>query len=160
MPASSPDSCIAVQLAGRASSHPSSLSTLGRALQRLPCLLSPTPPCCACRGDPGLKSEFATRLAGSADLYHKNQRKPFHSVNFIIAHDGFTLADFVSYNEKHNDQNGEDNREAPPRRCWCSRGPLRHRRSCSTPAPSLTGMPPSQRLLPGLCSHVVPSCSR
>jgi isoamylase len=64
-----------------------------------------------CRGDAGLKSEFATRLAGSADLYHTNKRKPFHSINFIVAHDGFTLADQVSYNEKHNEANGEGNRE-------------------------------------------------
>ncbi|KAI3438769.1 hypothetical protein D9Q98_001187 [Chlorella vulgaris] len=63
------------------------------------------------RGDPGLKSEFATRLAGSADLYNNHNRKPYHSINFIIAHDGFTLADMVSYNEKHNSANGEDNRD-------------------------------------------------
>ena len=53
-----------------------------------------------------MKSAFATRLAGSADLYHTNQRKPYHSINFIIAHDGFTLADLVAYNEKPN---GEQN---------------------------------------------------
>ncbi len=64
-----------------------------------------------CRGDGGLKSEFATRLAGSADLYNTNKRKPYHSINFVIAHDGFTLADLVAYNEKHNDVNGEGNRE-------------------------------------------------
>lgn len=58
-----------------------------------------------------MKSEFATRLAGSADLYHTNKRKPYHSINFVIAHDGFTLADLVAYNEKHNDFNGEGNRE-------------------------------------------------
>ncbi|EFN57533.1 hypothetical protein CHLNCDRAFT_34754 [Chlorella variabilis] len=63
------------------------------------------------RGDAGLKSEFATRLAGSADLYHTHNRKPFHSVNFVIAHDGFTLADMVAYNDKHNDANGEQNRD-------------------------------------------------
>lgn len=63
------------------------------------------------RGDPGLKSAFATRLAGSEDLYRPSGRKPHHSVNFVIAHDGFTLADLVSYNEKHNDANGEGNRD-------------------------------------------------
>lgn len=63
------------------------------------------------RGDGGLKSEFATRLAGSADLYHTNKRKPYHSINFVIAHDGFTLADLVAYNEKHNAANGEGNRD-------------------------------------------------
>jgi isoamylase len=80
----------------------------------LPCL-TPFPSlsihCPSPRGDPGLKSEFATRLAGSADLYNNHNRKPYHSINFIIAHDGFTLADMVSYNEKHNSANGEDNRE-------------------------------------------------
>lgn len=63
------------------------------------------------RGDAGMKPGFATRLAGSADLYHVNDRKPWHSINFIIAHDGFTLRDLVSYNEKHNDANGEGNRD-------------------------------------------------
>jgi len=59
----------------------------------------------------GNKSAFATRLAGSADLYHTNNRKPFHSLNFVIAHDGFTLADLVSYNGKHNGANGEGGRD-------------------------------------------------
>eukprot|EP00271_Cylindrocystis_brebissonii_P008495 TRINITY_DN22865_c0_g1_i1.p1 TRINITY_DN22865_c0_g1~~TRINITY_DN22865_c0_g1_i1.p1 ORF type:complete len:905 (-),score=151.06 TRINITY_DN22865_c0_g1_i1:636-3305(-) len=59
------------------------------------------------KGDEGMKSAFATRLSGSADLYNVNKRKPYHSVNFVIAHDGFTLMDMVSYNEKHNEANGE-----------------------------------------------------
>jgi isoamylase len=59
------------------------------------------------KGDTGMKSSFATRVAGSADLYKVNQRKPYHGINFIIAHDGFTLYDLVSYNVKHNDANGE-----------------------------------------------------
>jgi isoamylase len=63
------------------------------------------------RGDPGFKPQFATRIAGSADLYAPSNRKPYHSINFIIAHDGFTLADLVAYNEKHNDANGEGNRD-------------------------------------------------
>jgi len=61
------------------------------------------------KGDEGLKSALATRLSGSADLYASSGRKPFNSVNFVIAHDGFTLADLVSYNEKHNGANGENN---------------------------------------------------
>ncbi len=61
------------------------------------------------RGDPGLTSALSTRLAGSADLYHANGRTPNHSINFIAAHDGFTLNDLVSYNHKHNQANGEDN---------------------------------------------------
>ncbi|CAK7347191.1 unnamed protein product [Dovyalis caffra] len=59
------------------------------------------------KGDCGMKGSFATRVAGSADLYRVNKRKPCHSVNFVIAHDGFTLRDLVSYNFKHNDANGE-----------------------------------------------------
>uniref|UniRef100_A0A0E0M292 Glycosyl hydrolase family 13 catalytic domain-containing protein n=1 Tax=Oryza punctata TaxID=4537 RepID=A0A0E0M292_ORYPU len=59
------------------------------------------------KGDPGMKGVFATRVSGSADLYQVNKRKPYHGVNFVIAHDGFTLYDLVSYNFKHNDANGE-----------------------------------------------------
>jgi isoamylase len=55
--------------------------------------------------------EFASRLAGSADLYESDGREPFASINFITAHDGFTLRDLVSYNEKHNEANHEDNRD-------------------------------------------------
>ena len=55
--------------------------------------------------------EFAARLTGSADLYQDDGRKPYASINFITAHDGFTLRDLVAYNEKHNDANGEDNRD-------------------------------------------------
>ena len=55
--------------------------------------------------------ELATRLSGSSDLYGHSGRKPWASVNFITCHDGFTLADLVSYNEKHNEANGEDNRD-------------------------------------------------
>ena len=57
-----------------------------------------------------MKGALATRLAGSADLYQTNQRRPYHSVNFIVAHDGFSLYDLVAYNGKHNDANGEGNR--------------------------------------------------
>ncbi len=55
--------------------------------------------------------QFAQRLAGSSDLYESDGREPFASINFITAHDGFTLRDLVSYNEKHNEANGEDNRD-------------------------------------------------
>ena len=54
---------------------------------------------------------MATRLAASADCFNPRGRKPWASVNFITAHDGFTLNDLVSYNEKHNEANGEDNRD-------------------------------------------------
>ena len=61
------------------------------------------------RGDPDMTSALATRLCGSDDLYHG--RGPLHSINFICCHDGFTLYDLVSYNDKHNEANGEGNRD-------------------------------------------------
>ena len=63
------------------------------------------------KGDMGLHSEIATRLAGSADLYETTRRPPSASVNFVTAHDGFTLHDLVSYEQKHNEANGEENRD-------------------------------------------------
>ena len=63
------------------------------------------------RGEASTLGEFASRLTGSSDLYQHNGRRPTHSINFITAHDGFTLNDLVSYNEKHNAANGEDNRD-------------------------------------------------
>ena len=63
------------------------------------------------RGDAGVVSELATRIAGSNDLYERSGRRPYASINFVTAHDGFTLQDLVSYNEKHNDANLEDNRD-------------------------------------------------
>jgi len=63
------------------------------------------------RGDGGAVSELATRLSGSNDLYARSGRRPYASINFITAHDGFTLHDLVSYNEKHNEANLEDNRD-------------------------------------------------
>jgi len=63
------------------------------------------------KGDMGLHSEIATRLAGSADLYETTRRQPSASINFVTAHDGFTLQDLVSYEQKHNAANGEDNRD-------------------------------------------------
>ncbi|MFW0791636.1 glycogen debranching protein GlgX [Gordonia sp. CPCC 205333] len=63
------------------------------------------------RGEPATLGEFASRLTGSSDLYASTGRRPLASINFVTAHDGFTLADLVSYNEKHNEANGEDNRD-------------------------------------------------
>jgi isoamylase len=63
------------------------------------------------RGRPGTLGEFASRLTGSADLYERSRRRPRASVNFVTAHDGFTLRDLVSYNDKHNEANGEGNRD-------------------------------------------------
>ena len=61
------------------------------------------------RGEPATLGEFASRLTGSSDLYQADARHPGASVNFVTAHDGFTLRDLVSYNEKHNEANGENN---------------------------------------------------
>jgi glycogen operon protein len=63
------------------------------------------------RGEPATLGEFASRLTGSSDLYEHSGRRPAASINFVTAHDGFTLADLVSYNEKHNEANGEDSRD-------------------------------------------------
>ncbi|WP_292835066.1 glycogen debranching protein GlgX [Microbacterium sp.] len=63
------------------------------------------------RGEPSTLGEFASRLTGSADLYEHSARRPVASINFVTAHDGFTLRDLVSYNEKHNEANGEDNND-------------------------------------------------
>jgi isoamylase len=63
------------------------------------------------RGEPATLGEFAARISGSPDLYEHSSRRPVASINFVTAHDGFTLRDLVSYNEKHNEANGEDNRD-------------------------------------------------
>ncbi|TQS42214.1 glycogen debranching protein GlgX [Cryptosporangium phraense] len=63
------------------------------------------------RGEPGTLGEFASRISGSADLYQHDGRRPVASINFVTCHDGFTLNDLVSYNEKHNTANGEDNKD-------------------------------------------------
>ncbi len=71
------------------------------------------------RSRPGLIGDFADRLTGSADIYKPGRRRPTASVNFITVHDGFTLADLVSYNEKHNEANGEKDRDgAQDNRSW------------------------------------------
>ncbi|MDB5806483.1 MAG: glycogen debranching protein GlgX [Betaproteobacteria bacterium] len=63
------------------------------------------------KGDGGKMGEFAWRFTGSSDLYGRSGRRPYASINFITAHDGFTLHDLVSYNDKHNEANGEENRD-------------------------------------------------
>ncbi|HEX3782482.1 MAG TPA: glycogen debranching protein GlgX [Pseudonocardiaceae bacterium] len=71
------------------------------------------------RGEPATLGEFASRITGSSDLYQADGRRPFASINFVTAHDGFTLRDLVSYNDKHNEANGEDNRDgAEDNRSW------------------------------------------
>ncbi len=83
------------------------------------------------RGDGGGVSELATRLSGSSDLYEQSGRRPYASINFVTAHDGFTLADLVSYNHKHNLANGEDNADGENHNLsWNSgvEGPTKDRR--------------------------------
>ena len=63
------------------------------------------------RGEPSTLGEFAARITGSADLYEHSGRRPVASINFVTAHDGFTLRDLVSYNEKHNDANGDNSND-------------------------------------------------
>jgi isoamylase len=78
------------------------------------------------RGDAGRVPELASRLAGSSDLYEPSQRPPQASINFVTCHDGFTLHDLVSYERKHNEANGEDNRDGHDHnlsRNWGAEGP-------------------------------------
>jgi glycogen operon protein len=74
------------------------------------------------RGDEGKLPELAARLSGSADLFNKRGRRPTASVNFMTAHDGFTLNDLVSYNDKHNEANGEDNKDGHSHNLSCNYG--------------------------------------
>lgn len=69
------------------------------------------------RGDPGTLGAMATRLAGSSDLYASSGRRPYHSINFVTSHDGFTISDLGSYEYKHNDANGEENRDGDNQNC-------------------------------------------
>jgi glycogen operon protein len=74
------------------------------------------------RGEPNLLGEVASRIAGSADLYADNGRLPCNSINFITCHDGFTLNDLVSYDGKHNEANGEENRDGSNENLSCNCG--------------------------------------
>lgn len=78
------------------------------------------------RGDPGQRAELAARLSGSGDLFDRRSRRPWASVNFLTSHDGFTLADLVSYEQRHNEANGEENRDGHDNnlsRNWGAEGP-------------------------------------
>ena len=79
--------------------------------------------------------ELGYRLTGSSDLYENDGRRPYSSVNFVTAHDGFTLRDLVSYNDKHNEANGEDNRDGTDDNaswnCGAEGPDGRRRRSCA-----------------------------
>jgi glycogen operon protein len=74
------------------------------------------------RGAESRLAEFAKRITGSADLYKNDYRSPGASINFITAHDGFTLEDLVSFNEKHNEANGEDNKDGDTNNHSCNYG--------------------------------------
>jgi glycogen operon protein len=74
------------------------------------------------RGEKGAAMHLATRITGSSDLFLRDGRKPFHSINFITAHDGFTMNDLVSYLRKHNELNGEDNRDGMDHNWSCNHG--------------------------------------
>ncbi|MDR2602204.1 MAG: glycogen debranching protein GlgX [Spirochaetaceae bacterium] len=74
------------------------------------------------RGDANMAGAIATRLSGSSDLYLRDGRKPFHSINFVTSHDGFTMKDLVSYNYKHNEENGEGNRDGGDYNASCNYG--------------------------------------
>jgi glycogen operon protein len=74
------------------------------------------------RGDQSMTGAMATRLSGSSDLYSHSGRHPQNSINFVTAHDGFTMNDLVSFNYKHNDENGESNRDGENNNCSCNYG--------------------------------------
>ena len=74
------------------------------------------------RGDAGSAGDFAKRLHGSADLFERNARPPFASVNFVASHDGFTVADVVSYEHRHNEANGESNKDGHAHNYSCNYG--------------------------------------
>ncbi len=80
------------------------------------------------RGDPNLLGQMATRLTGSSDLYAHSGRSPHASINFVTCHDGFTLRDLVSYNEKHNLANLENNRDGEKPQQWLEHGRGRRNR--------------------------------
>ncbi|RKP47646.1 glycogen debranching protein GlgX [Trinickia fusca] len=78
------------------------------------------------RGDAGMRAELAARIAGSADLFDHRFRRPWASINHVASHDGFTLADVVSYEQKHNEANGDNNADGHNENCsanWGAEGP-------------------------------------
>ena len=74
------------------------------------------------RGNSGMKNALASRICGSSDIYSPTKRKPYHSINYITAHDGFTLFDLTAYNRKHNEANGEQNRDGSDNSISCNWG--------------------------------------
>ncbi len=106
------------------------------------------------KSEPGMRGAIAARLHGSADLFHHQHRKPWASINFITAHDGFTMADLVAYNGKHNDANHEDNRDGADDNNsfnWGAEGPTDDAGVIETRAKVHRSM-----LMTLLCSHGTP----
>jgi len=106
------------------------------------------------RGDEGQRPDLATRLAGSGDLFNRRHRKTWASVNFVTAHDGFTLADLVSYAHKHNEANGEEGRDGHNENYssnWGVEGPTSDPAVLATRAAVARAM-----LLTLFCSHGTP----
>ena len=106
------------------------------------------------KGDAGLRGALAARVHGSADLFDHQHRKPWASINFITAHDGFTMADLVAYNAKHNDANREDNRDGADDNNsfnWGAEGPTDDAGIVATRAKVHRSM-----LMTLLCSHGTP----
>ncbi|HEY8101945.1 MAG TPA: glycogen debranching protein GlgX [Burkholderiaceae bacterium] len=86
------------------------------------------------RGDSGQRADFAARLSGSADIFNRRRRKPWASINYVASHDGFTLQDLVSYNQKHNEANGENNRDGHAENFsnnWGGEGPTDDKGICA-----------------------------
>ena len=103
-------------------------------------------------GEEHTLAEFASRLTGSSDLYQHDSRRPRASVNFVTAHDGFTLRDLVSYDDKHNEANGEDNRDGESHQPVLElrrRRPHRRRRRPRTARPAAAQLPRHAVALPG-----------
>jgi glycogen operon protein len=109
------------------------------------------------RGEPGRVGELATRLAGSADVFAARFRPPSRSINFVAAHDGFTLADVVSYATKHNEANGEGNRDGSDvNHSWNHGVEDRRTMPRSSPRADATFATCSPRS----CARAAPPCSR
>ena len=104
------------------------------------------------KGDGGQVADLAYRLTGSSDLYESGGRRPSASINFVTAHDGFTLLDLVSYNDKHNEANGEENRDGTVRQPVLElrrRGPDRRSRRHRAPRADAPQLPGHALPLPG-----------
>ncbi len=108
------------------------------------------------RGEPATLAEFGYRFTGSSDLYQADTRRPTASINFVTAHDGFTLRDLVSYNDKHNEANGEDNRDGESHNRSWNCGVEGDDRRHGDPRPA--GPPAAQHRRPPCCCRRACRC--